>query len=78
MANCYMCDKEEWLMREVKGIYQVHGLKDICESCGKPADKLINYWGKKKHVDLINLKSYLNDCAVVKNKYSALVNAGYY
>lgn len=76
--QCYICFVEDWFMEEVKGIYRVHNLKDICQDCGHKADRFVNYYGKKKRADLINLKAYLNDCHVVRVKYMALMNGGYY
>ena len=65
-------------MYEIKEIYRVHGLKDICENCCDKANKFINYWGKKKKSDLADLKGYLNSGKKVKNKFNAQMNGGYY
>ena len=73
-----MCLKEDWFMREIKDVWRVHGMADICECCGNKADRFIAYYGKKKLQDKQRLKSYLNTGAMVQKKYSAQINAGYY
>lgn len=73
-----MCLKEDWFMREIKDVWRIHGMTDICECCGNKADKFIDYYGKKKKQDKQKLKSYLNTGVMVQKKYSAQINAGYY
>ena len=75
---CFMCLKQDYLMREVRGAWAVHGMTSICETCGDKANKFISYSGKKKEEDKAKLKSYLNTGAMVQRKYSAQINAGYY
>lgn len=73
-----MCGNQDWFMREVKDIYQVHDMVDICESCGNKADKFVDYYGVKNKSDKFKLKQYLNTGIEVQNKYNALIHAGYY
>lgn len=78
--KCDRCNSEVELYARGRGlfyVYRIHGIVQMCESCIKVADSIVGYWGKKKPEDIQRLKDFLNSGKNIRNKYSALMNAGY-
>ena len=76
-TTCDCCGKKTVILNEIRLIYRIHGMLELCESCGDKSSKFINYYGKKKESDLLKLKNYFNSGRMILNKYSAMMNAGY-
>ena len=77
MDTCSICLVKGWLFYDLRSNYSVHGFKTVCPKCGDKANSFVNYWGKKKLKDKVNLKMYLNGGIMAQRKYSQLINAGY-
>lgn len=76
--TCFMCgitatpyDYEFYSFYEVKDIYEIHGVKDVCNS-------FVNYYGHKKPEDLAALKNAMNKGVLVQRKFEQQMNGGYF
>ena len=77
-TTCDCCGNKSVILNEIRSIYRIHGMIELCESCGKGSSKFIHYYGKKKQSDLARVKQFFNSGQVVTNKFSAQMNAGYF
>lgn len=62
---------------EVKDVYEIHGMKDVCNDCGYKLSGFINYYGRKKTEDLAALKSAMNTGVLVQRKFNQQMYGGY-
>ena len=77
-TTCDRCGKKTVILNEIKSIYQIHEMKELCEKCGNESSGFISYYGKKKQKDLRKLRDYFNSGRLILNKYNSLMNAGYF
>lgn len=62
---------------EVKNVYVIHDMKDVCHDCGYDLSSFINYYGKKKPEDLAALKRTMNTGVLVQRKFNQQMYGGY-
>jgi bacterioferritin-associated ferredoxin len=79
LKPCPICSKkvEPWA-RELRSIYNLHGIGSICASCGDKADSFVGYWGHKNQEDKNKLFDFINGGDLLRRKFSSLMNAGYF
>lgn len=79
--NCDRCGSGiAWHLRErtILSPWRIHGMLNMCERCIDYSNSIMCYWGEKKPKDVKALMDFFNSGKLIKNKYSAQMNAGYF
>ena len=78
-STCDRCgDKCGWFnLTDIKPIYRVGGIVDVCRSCANKANSFVNYYGKKTEKDKQNLSCFLMSGKLVLERFNQIMYAGY-
>ena len=83
--QCFICaatyndnQYSYWSMEEIRDCYRVFEYKDVCQKCATKANRFVSYFEVKKEKDKKALKEFLMSGILIKNRYQALAEGGYY
>ena len=64
-------------LNDLRDIYRVGGIVNLCNRCGDRANSFVDYYGKKKEKDKKDLSDFLMSGELVKKRFDEINNAGY-
>ena len=78
LTECDRCGELELHMETLLKPWQSKELVNICSKCAPKANSFFGYYGKKKPKHIKQLMDYLTSGSKQLEKFTAMMNAGYF